>query len=85
MEAPSYTVKLRKMRSRYGSNNRRTKVITYSSFLIHFHEDIIKSVIIHELCHCFVFNHSQSFYDILYKYCPDYDMYRRKLLKVELV
>lgn len=84
MQAPTYSVKLRLMRSRYGTNNRRSKTLTYSYSLIHFHEDIIKSVIIHELCHCFVFNHSQNFYDILYKYCPNYDNYRRKLLKVEL-
>lgn len=84
MGAPFYTVKLRKMRSRLGSNHRKNKTITYSYSLIHFSEEIIKSVIIHELAHCFVFNHGQKFYDILYKYCPNYDECRRKLLKVEL-
>lgn len=85
MGAPSYIVKLRKMRSRFGSNHRNNKTITYSYSLIYFSKDIIKSVIIHELAHCFVFNHGTKFYDILYQYCPNYDTYRRKLLKVELI
>ena len=83
MHAPSYFVKLRKMKSRYGSNNRTTKTITYSLTLIHYSLEIIDSVVIHELTHCFVYDHSDNFYRLLYKYCPNYDKLRKKLIKAE--
>lgn len=83
MHAPSYFVKLRKMKSRYGSNNRTTKTITYSLTLIHYSLEIIDSVVIHELTHCFVYDHSDNFYRLLYKYCPNYDTLRKKLIRAE--
>ena len=83
MHAPSYFVKLRKMKSRYGSNNRNTKTITYSLTLIHYSIEIIDSVVVHELTHCFVYDHSDNFYRLLYKYCPNYDTLRKKLIHAE--
>ena len=83
MSAPQYRVKVRKMVSRYGTNSRHTKSITYSLTLLHYSPEIIESVIVHELVHCFVFNHSDNFYRLLYKYSPDYDILRKKLIKAE--
>ena len=83
MGIPSYQVKLRQMKSRYGSNNKSTKTITYSLVLIHYSPEIIDSVIIHELAHCFVYNHGDNFYKVVYKYCPNYDILRKKLIKAE--
>ena len=83
MKAPHYLVKVRQMKSRYGSNNRQSKVITYSLVLIHYSPIIIDSVIIHELAHHFVYNHGDNFYKVVYKYCPNYDMLRKKLIRLE--
>ena len=83
MKCPSYVVKVRQMKSRYGSNNRSAKTITYSMTLIHYSARIIDSVIVHELAHCFVYNHSDSFYRVVYKYCPEYDKLRKKLIRAE--
>ena len=83
MGAPQYLVKLRQMKSRYGSNNKSTKTITYSLVLIHYSPEIIDSVIIHELEHCFAYNHGDNFYKVVYKYCPNYDILRKKLIKAE--
>ena len=81
MNAPIYQVKVREMRSRYGTNNRAKKTITYSMTLLYYSPEIIDSVVIHELTHCFVYDHSDNFYRLLYKYCPNYDMLRKKLIK----
>ena len=81
MNAPSYQVKVREMRSRYGTNNRAKKTITYSMTLLYYSPEIIDSVVVHELTHCFVYDHSDNFYRLLYKYCPNYDMLRKKLIK----
>ena len=83
MGAPQYQVKLRQMKSRYGSNNKSSKAITYSLVLLHYSPEIIDSVIIHELAHCFVYNHGDNFYKVVYKYCPNYDMLRKKLIRSE--
>lgn len=81
MSAPKYQIKIRKMHTRYGTNSRKTKSITYSLDLIHYSPEIISSVIAHELVHCFVFDHSDNFYRLLYKYSPNYDILRKKLIK----
>ena len=83
MTAPTYQVKLREMRSRYGTNNRGKKTITYAMMLIYYSPSVIDSVVIHELTHCFVYDHSDNFYRLLYKYCPDYDILRKKLIKAD--
>ena len=81
MNCPHYSVKVRQMKTRYGSNNRHSKTITYALNLLHYSPEIIDSVIIHELAHCHVYNHSDSFYRVVYKYCPEYDVLRKKLIK----
>ena len=83
MNCPHYSVKVKQMKSRYGSNNRHSKTITYSLTLLHYSPEIIDSVVIHELAHCHVYNHSDSFYRVVYKYCPEYDVLRKKLIKAE--
>ena len=83
MHCPSYTVKVRQMKSRYGTNSRYTNTITYSLILIHYSPEIIDSVIIHELAHCYVYGHSDNFYRVVYRYCPRYDELRKKLIKAE--
>lgn len=78
-----YKVKLRKMSSRYGSNSSYTHSITYSSILIHYPKEVIDSVVVHELAHHFVRNHSQQFYSVIYQYCPNYDILHKQLRKGE--
>ena len=81
MKCPSYIVKVRQMKSRYGTNNRHSKTITYSLALLHYSFEIIDSVIVHELAHCHVYDHSDKFYRVVYNYCPRYDELRKKLIK----
>ena len=83
MGLPSYKVSVRKMTSRYGSNSKYTKSLSFAFLLIHYSIDIIDSVIVHELAHIEVFNHSKAFYDVVYKYCPDYNKLHTKLRKGE--
>ena len=78
-----YKVRVRKMSSRYGSNSSMTHAITYSLILMHYSCDVIDSVIIHELAHDKVHDHSKKFYDVVYKYCPNYDYLHRLLRKGE--
>lgn len=79
---PSYKVRIRNMSSRYGVNSRRTYTLTFASTLFHYPLEIIDSVVIHELAHHFVFDHSSSFYDIVYRFIDEKEYkYLHKLLK----
>lgn len=78
--SPAYKLKIRSMSTRYGVNNKRDHSITIQLDMIQYSIEIIDSVIIHELAHHYVFNHSKQFYDIVYKYCPNYKELRKKLI-----
>ena len=75
-----YKVRMRDMRRTYGSNSRATQSLTFQCRLVAFHPSIIDSVVVHELAHHYQFDHSKKFYDIVYRYCPDYDKLRKKLI-----
>lgn len=83
MNVSSYNIRVKNMTTRFGSNSKKTKTIYYSMMLLHYSLELIDSVIVHELAHILVFNHSKKFYDIVYKYYPNYDECHKKLRKVE--
>lgn len=74
-----YILRFRDMSTLLGSNSRKTHKITLSYSLIPYSLDIISSVIVHELAHYFEFNHSYKFYNIVYKYSPNYDELQNKI------
>ncbi|MCI1245594.1 MAG: M48 family metallopeptidase [Bacilli bacterium] len=71
IESP-YELKVRSMRSRYGVNSRSTHRLTFALELVHYAPKIIDSVIVHELAHDFERNHQKAFYEIVFRFCPDY-------------
>lgn len=76
-----YKYHIRKAKTRYGSNSSYSNKILFSLDLVHFSPEIIDSVIVHEFAHDFQRDHSSKFYDIVYKYCPNYDELRNKMVK----
>lgn len=76
-----YKVKVKKMTSRYGSNSSRTRSIAFTTSLIHYSSYIIDAIIVHELAHDFYRDHSKNFYNVVFKYYPDYNIYIKKLKK----
>ncbi len=83
MKVPSYRVTVRDMKTRLGSNSKSQKHITIAYQMIHYSTEILDSVIVHELAHIKVYNHSKKFYDVVYKYCPNYPELRKKIVKGE--
>ena len=75
-----YKVRVRDMSSRLGVNSSKTYSLTFSLYLYHFSPEVVDSVVVHELAHHFVPNHSKRFYDALLPYCPDYRRLRRSIL-----
>ena len=77
-------VSFKHAKTRYGSYSKRTGNINISYSLIPYSKEIIDSVLIHELSHIKVFNHSKQFYEVVYSYCLNYDVYSKKLKRGEL-
>lgn len=78
-----YRYSVKSMKTRYGSNSRKTHRIAISLNLVHYNHKMIDSVIVHELAHDKHFDHSKAFYSEVYRYCPDYKILRKKLIKGE--
>lgn len=76
---PKFSLRIRKMTSRWGVNNVTKKIITLNTELLKKDISLIDYVIVHELCHFYEGNHSDRFwYQVSLRY-PDYKMARKKL------
>ncbi len=63
-------IKLKKMRSRWGSCS-SDKVITFNTGLVKLEKEQIDYVVIHELAHLIHMNHSKNFHALVQNYFPD--------------
>lgn len=79
---PEYSLKTRKMKTRWGVCNRRSKSVTLNLELLKKNEELIDYVIIHELCHFYEANHSHRFWQEVAVRCPEYKLMRKKLKEV---
>ena len=76
-----HKIAIRSTERQYGSNSKKTYKLSFQLELIHYSEEIIESVVVHELAHDFERNHGENFYNIVYKYCPNYKEVQKKLKK----
>jgi len=78
-ELPDFTLKVRKMRTRWGVCNTKNKIITLNSELLKKDVALIDYVIIHEMTHFFEANHGKHFWELVEMVIPDYKERRKKL------
>lgn len=79
---PKYTLRIRKMKTRWGVNNRGNNTITLNTELIKKDVTLIDYVCVHELCHFLEANHSEKFwYQVSLRY-PYYKRARKMLREV---
>lgn len=74
---------IRDMKARWGSCSAAGR-ITLNVRLIQVSKDLIDYVLLHELCHLKEHNHSASFYGLLDRILPDWQVRRERLNKIEL-
>ena len=65
-------VKIRDMKSRWGSCTPAKNSITLNRKLIHYPFEFIEYVVLHEFVHFIQPNHSKAFYNSIENYMPDY-------------
>lgn len=76
---PKFTLKIRRMKTRWGVCNYKNMTITLNSELIKYRVDLLRYVIIHEMCHFYHHNHSEDFWNMVKKYYPNYKDARKEL------
>jgi predicted metal-dependent hydrolase len=81
---PRPELRVRTMRSRWGSCDAKGGVITLNSRLLRFRIEVIECVIMHELAHFKYRRHGPRFYALLEELCPDYRALQAELAEVYL-
>ncbi|HTX74461.1 MAG TPA: SprT family zinc-dependent metalloprotease [Rectinemataceae bacterium] len=81
---PYPELRLRMMRSRWGSCDPAKKIVTLNIRLLRFSPPVIEYVIMHELAHLRHRGHDARFYALLERLCPDWRELRRMLAGVFL-
>jgi predicted metal-dependent hydrolase len=62
----------RKMKKRWGSCNYKKKILIFNKNLEYLPEELIKHVVIHEMCHLIVRNHNKEFWLLVKKLDPNF-------------
>ena len=64
-------VAIKNLRNRWGSLT-KSGAINLNLNLVKAPEDIIDYIVLHELCHLIIKEHSHHYWDLLHRYMPDY-------------
>lgn len=74
---PSKVV-IKKLKSRWGSAT-KTRIITLNEHLTKTPFGVIDYIVIHELCHLKINNHSRQFWNLIHKIMPNYKKHKEWL------
>jgi hypothetical protein len=81
---PRPELRVRTMRSRWGSCDAKAGVVTLNARLLRFRVEVIECVIMHELAHLKYRRHGPRFYGLLEELCPEYRALQAELSEVYL-
>ncbi len=79
---PIFSIKIRKMKTRWGVCNTKDKIITLNTELLKKDMSLIDYVVIHEMCHFYHPNHSKEFWKLVEAHYPYYKEARKMLKQI---
>lgn len=79
INVPNFTLKIRKMKTRWGVCNYVKRTVTLNSELVKYDIKLLDYVIVHELSHFTYHDHSKNFWKLVESYYPDYKKARKEL------
>ena len=79
IKTPDFSLKLRKMKTRWGVCNYKNMTITLNTELIKYNKELLRYVIVHEMCHFYHHDHSKNFWNMVSIYYPNYKVARKEL------
>lgn len=79
INVPDFTLKIRKMKTRWGVCNYVKRTVTLNSELVKYDIKLLDYVIVHELAHFTHHDHSKNFWKLVESYYPDYKKARKEL------
>lgn len=85
LKVKNVNLRFKYYKSRWGCINLKNREVILNKYLLHFSDDVIKSVIYHELAHLKYSNHSKDFYKLLLTYDPNYKINHKVLKKYSYV
>lgn len=71
-------ISIKNQNTRWGSCSGK-KNLNFNYRMIYLPERLFDYIIIHELCHLKELNHSKSFWNLVFKYCPEYIKEKKEL------
>lgn len=76
---PKFRLRIRNMKTRWGVCNKGSMTVTLNSRLIHYDDNCIDYVIVHELSHFEHMDHSRAFWKCVEEHYPNYKSARKEL------
>ena len=73
---------IRKMKNKWGSCNTDRKEINFNLELAKKKDSEIQYVVIHELLHLIERNHNENFKNLMYIFCPKWQLYQETLNEI---
>jgi predicted metal-dependent hydrolase len=78
-------IKVKSLKSKWGSCNIGTQIITLNWYLAHAPLEVLDYVIYHEMCHLLVRGHNKKFYSHIVKKFPNYKLLDAKLKDLQMM
>lgn len=82
---PLCPIKLKFLKSKFGSYHRKKHEITLNTFLATLHPIYLTYVMYHEYAHALVFNHSKAFYQVLDRWMHNHKSIQKDLKKIAII
>ena len=65
-------IAIKRLKKRWGSISKKGDAINLNAHLVKAPEDVVNYIVLHEICHLKIKEHSHHYWELLHKFMPDY-------------